>query len=73
MECENPCRRQSDEKVQVLPPLILIFKMVTFGPQSLLKNDEDIMATIIDAVSQAIVKKLLDTPSFLTSLAQNVT
>ena len=39
----------------------------------LLKNDEDIMATIIDAVSQAIVKKLLDTPSFLTSLAQNVT
>ena len=39
----------------------------------LLKNDEDIMATIIDAVSQAIVKKLLSTPSFLTSLAQNVT
>ena len=39
----------------------------------LLKNDEDIMATIIDAVSQAIVKKLLDTPAFLTSLAQNVT
>ena len=39
----------------------------------LLKNDEDIMATIIDAVSQAIVKKLLNTPSFLTSLAQNVT
>ena len=39
----------------------------------LLKNDEDIMATLIDAVSQAIVKKLLSTPSFLTSLAQNVT
>ena len=39
----------------------------------MLKNDEDIMATIIDAVSQAIVKKLLSTPSFLTSLAQNVT
>ena len=39
----------------------------------LLKNDEDIMATIIDAVSQAIVKKLLSTPSFRTSLAQNVT
>ena len=39
----------------------------------LLKNDEDIMATIIDAVSQAIVKKLLSTPSFLTSLAHNVT
>ena len=39
----------------------------------LLKNDEDIMATIIDAVSQAIVKKLLNTPSFLTSLTQNVT
>ena len=38
-----------------------------------MKNDEDIIATIIDAVSQAIVKKLLDTPSFLTSLAQNVT
>ena len=37
----------------------------------LLKNDEDIMATIIDAVSQAIVKKLLSTPSFLTSLSQN--
>ena len=36
----------------------------------LLKNDEDIMKTIIDAVSQAIVKKLLDTPSFLTSLAK---
>ena len=33
----------------------------------LLKNDEDIMKTIIDAVSQAIVKKLLDIPSFLTS------
>ena len=29
----------------------------------LLKNDADIMKTIIDAVSQAIVRKLLDTPS----------
>ena len=39
----------------------------------LLKNDADIMKTIIDAVSQAIVRKLLDTQSFMTSLAKNVT
>jgi len=38
----------------------------------LIKNDADIMNTIINVVSDAIVKKLLDNPSFLDTLAKTI-
>ena len=63
-------RRESAGTASILDLQNGDVRAAVFG---LLKNDEDIMKTIIDAVSQAIVKKLLDTPSFLTSLAKNVT
>ena len=56
------------------PPLSLDFqngevRAAVFG---LIKNDADIMNTIINVVSDAIVKKLLDNPSFLDTLAKTI-
>ena len=39
----------------------------------LIKNDADIMNTIINVVNDAIVKKLLENPSFLDTLPKTIT
>ena len=38
----------------------------------LIQNDDDIMKKILETVTQAIVKKLMDSPNFLEKLAKNV-
>ena len=37
----------------------------------LIQNDDDIMKTTLETVTQAIVKKLVDSPNFLEKLAKN--
>ena len=56
------------------PPMSLNFQNgeVRAAVSGLIKNDADIMNTIIDVVSDAIVKKLLDNPSFLDTLAKTI-
>ena len=39
---------------------------------SLIQNDDDIMKKILEMVTQAIVKKLMESPNFLEKLAKNV-